>query len=73
MKDYCTAEEIAKKWGITVRRVQVMCAEGRIEGAVKFGHAWAVPSDADKPEDGRITSGEYINWRSEKVSQREGK
>lgn len=60
---YTTVKEIAEKWGITVRTVQIMCAEGKIEGVVKFGKAWAIPVDAVKPTDNRVTSGEYKNWR----------
>ena len=31
-----------------------------IEGVVKFGHSWAIPRDAKKPQDKRIKSGKYI-------------
>lgn len=72
MNDFCTAEETAIKWGITARRVQIMCAEGRIEGAKKFGHAWAIPADAEKPNDARITTGAYVNWRTEKKNTNGG-
>ncbi len=51
--DYMTAKEAAKKWEITPRRVQVLCAQGKIPGAVRFGVAWAIPKDAVKPKDGR--------------------
>lgn len=37
MNEFLTIKEIAEKWNITPRRVQRMCAEGRIEGAKKFG------------------------------------
>ena len=40
-----------------------MCTEGRIEGAAKLGREWAIPVNAQKPTDKRITSGEYKNWR----------
>lgn len=40
-----------------------MCADGLIPGAVKFGRSWAIPEDAEKPVDGRVTTGEYKNWR----------
>ncbi|WP_307740849.1 DNA-binding protein [Agathobacter sp.] len=60
---YLEVSEIAKKWNITTRRVQIMCAEGHIPGAVKFGRSWAIPEDAEKPVDGRVTTGEYKNWR----------
>ena len=48
-----TAKEAAEKWGITPRQVQLLCSNGRIPGAVRFGHAWAIPADAEKPKDGR--------------------
>lgn len=48
-----TAKETAEKWGITPRQVQLLCAKGRVPGAVRFGHAWLIPADAEKPQDGR--------------------
>lgn len=52
--------EIAEKWGIKERRINTLCLEGRIEGAVKFGNTWAIPENAEKPKDERIKSGKYI-------------
>lgn len=52
--EFITAKEAAKKWGITPRRVQILCSEGRIEGAWRLGNVWAIPLNAPKPEDGRI-------------------
>lgn len=66
MKDYLTIKEVAELWEITPRRVQKMCADGKIIGAVKFGRDWAIPADVKKPIDGRITTGEYRNWRQAK-------
>lgn len=51
--DYISIAEAAKKWGITRRRVQVLCAQGRIPGLTKFGKAWAIPKNAEKPVDRR--------------------
>ncbi|NCC06449.1 MAG: DNA-binding protein [Clostridia bacterium] len=48
-----TAKEAAEKWNITPRQVQLLCAKGRIPGAVRFGNAWVIPADAEKPKDGR--------------------
>lgn len=48
-----TAKEAAEKWGITPRQAQLLCSQGRISGAVRFGHAWLIPADAEKPPDGR--------------------
>lgn len=51
--DYISIAGAAKKWGITCRRVQVLCAQGRIPGLTKFGKSWAIPKDAEKPIDAR--------------------
>lgn len=48
-----TTKKAAEKWGITPRQVQLLCAQGRIPGAVHFGNAWVIPIDAQKPKDGR--------------------
>ena len=48
-----TASQAAKKWSISQRRVQILCAEGRIPGVFKLGEAWAIPADIQKPEDKR--------------------
>ncbi|MDP4145384.1 MAG: DNA-binding protein [Bacillota bacterium] len=64
IEGYTTIKEIAEQWGITPRRVQVLCNKGKVSGAVKFGRDWAVPKNAQKPEDGRVTTGEYKNWRN---------
>lgn len=52
--DYLTAKQAAKKWNKSPRRVQVLCEQGRIKGAVRLGWAWAIPKDAEKPADLRI-------------------
>ena len=69
MQDFITIKEAAEKWDITARRIQVLCSEGRIEGAVKFGRDWAIPANANKPVDKRITSGKYKNWRKPKTTE----
>lgn len=51
--DYISIAEAAAKWGITPRRVQVLCNQGRIPGVSKWRRAWAIPKDAEKPADGR--------------------
>ena len=52
--DYLTAKQAAEKWNISPRRVQVLCEQGRIKGAVRLGWAWAIPKDAEKPKDARL-------------------
>lgn len=54
--DYLTAKQAAEKWYISQRRVQVLCEQGRIKGAVRLGWAWAIPKDAEKPIDLRVDS-----------------
>ena len=44
-----TVKEAAKKWGVTPRRVQGLCSDGSIKGAVRFGRAWMIPSTAVLP------------------------
>lgn len=51
--EYMTASQASKKWKISQRRVQVLCADGRIPGVFKLGEAWAIPSDVEKPNDNR--------------------
>lgn len=66
MEGYMTIKQAAEKWNITTRRIQFLCSSGRIDGATKFGRDWAIPADAAKPEDKRVTTGEYRNWRKKK-------
>jgi hypothetical protein len=55
-----TIQQASAKWDISERRIQVLCASGRIRGAHKFGRQWAIPADAPKPDDARVKSGRYI-------------
>ena len=58
--DYMTIKEAALKWGLSERRIQEICELDKVPGVVKFGRAWAIPIDAQKPTDLRIKSGKYI-------------
>jgi hypothetical protein len=49
MEGFVKAEEMAKKWDISIRQVQVLCKRGKIEGVSKFGASWAIPASAQKP------------------------
>lgn len=60
---YITVNEVAEKWDVNARTVQVMCRDGRIEGAVKFGRDWAIPIDTVRPKDKRVSTGRYVGWR----------
>lgn len=51
--EYISAREAAGKWGISQRRVAVLCGEGRIAQAAMVGNMWLIPAGADKPTDAR--------------------
>ena len=52
--EFLTTKQAAAIWGISQRRVAILCEQGRIEGAVKAGKTWLLPPDAHKPVDGRL-------------------
>ena len=52
--EYMSCPEAAKKWGISERRVQILCKENRIPGVSKIGYMWLIPKDVEKPVDRRI-------------------
>lgn len=60
MNGYLKIREAAEKWGISERRINELCLEGRLEGAVKFGNTWAIPDDLEKPDDARIKWEKYV-------------
>lgn len=47
--NYFTINETAEKWNITPRRVQQLCKNGEIDGAVRDGRYWRIPEDAVLP------------------------
>ena len=57
---YITVKQAAEKWGISDRRVRVLCSEGKITGAYQEGRAWKIPHDAAKPTDGRYKTKESL-------------
>lgn len=57
---YLSVAQTAERWGISARRIQILCNEKRIPGAVRIGRSWAIPNDEPKPVDARIKSGRYI-------------
>ena len=52
--EYISTVEAAKKWGVSPRRVAVLCVENRITGVAKIGKTWLIPKEAEKPKDRRI-------------------
>ncbi len=53
--EFMSAKEAADRWGISQRRVAVLCTEKRIDAAQMVGNMWIIPVDAEKPVDARKT------------------
>ena len=62
--EYLSIRQTSEKWGISRRRIQVLCVEGRIPNAVRIDYSWAIPKDAEKPKDARVKSGKYLKIMS---------
>ena len=62
-----TCKEKAVEWSLSIRSVNSLCKQGKIKGAMKVKGIWKIPDDAEKPIDGRITSGEYTTSMEPKV------
>lgn len=69
--DYIKVAEAAAKWGITPRRVRVLCAEGKIPGMVRRGKLYMIPANAEKPADGRTTRATLLTNIESKKAQLE--
>lgn len=68
IKGYISIREASYRWGVSERRVNQYCAEGRIPSASRFGRSWAIPENAEKPSDPRFqerhrNSGRASAWR----------
>lgn len=61
MRDYMKIEEAAQAWGISPRRVQALCAAGKVSGALRFSRDWMIPKNAEKPADGRTKAARQQN------------
>jgi hypothetical protein len=51
--EWMTVKEAGALWGITPRRVTILCADGKVVGAQRLGNMWVIPQGAEKPLDGR--------------------
>ena len=60
-----SSKEISALWGISSRRIALLCSQGRIPGAQRVGASWGIPEDAEKPTDARVKSGKYIELKLE--------
>ena len=57
---YMTVKQAAEKWGISDRRVRILCAEGKVSGVIRKGRRWMIPVDTRKPVDGRFKAEESL-------------
>lgn len=62
---FMTIKQASEKWGISDRRIRVLCSEGKIPGAYQDRRSWKILGDAEKPADGRYKSRESILSRIE--------
>ena len=63
--EFMSAREAANKWGISQRRVAVLCSENRIDNATMVGSMRIIPTTAEKPIDAR--SVRYSKCDSKKI------
>ena len=59
--DYMKVSDAAEKWGLSSRRVRILCSENRIGGVVRKGNLYMIPVDAKKPEDGRMAKSSKVS------------
>ena len=57
---FMSVKQASEKWGVSDRRIRVLCSEGRIPGAYQEGRAWKIPINAVKPVDRRYKSTESL-------------
>ena len=70
--EYLKISQMAEKWGVSPRRIRVLCAEGKIPGVIRKGNLYMVPSDAQKPVDGRFSNADpfgEIEAKKQKLSE----
>ena len=52
-ENYISIAQAAQNWNLSNRRVQALCASGKIKGAIQIGRDWMIPQDSPRPADGR--------------------
>lgn len=58
--EYMKVSQAAEKWGISARRVRLLCSENRIDGVIKKGKLYMIPIDTLKPVDERTRKGMHM-------------
>jgi len=55
--NYFKVSQAAEKWGLSPRRVRLLCAQNRIDGVIQKGKLYMIPENAPKPIDARTLKG----------------
>lgn len=66
---YMTTKQAAEKWDISDRRVRTLCREGKILGVIQEGKSYQIPTNAQKPVDGRMKNEayKYLKWDNDVI------
>ena len=67
--EYIKVSKAAEKWGISARRVRILCAEGKIDGVIRKGNLYMIPENAQKPRDGRLSKYNILDEIEEKKAK----
>jgi hypothetical protein len=67
--DWMTTREAADLWGVTIRRVQDLCDNGALDGAMRIGQIWVIPKSTPKPLDGRTKLARELTRRQRQTKQ----
>jgi len=73
--EYITTKQMAERWGISDRRVRLLCEQGKVLGAEKQGKSYQIPADAPKPIDGRIKQdafSRFLKWNNDVIGVIDG-
>ena len=62
-----TTADAAALWGITTRRVQVLCDNGKVNGAFRMGKTWIIPRETPKPIDGRTKAAKQMKMTEQTI------
>lgn len=68
---YISITEYAEKYGLDRSNVHKLVKAGRVP-AIQIGRQWCIEEDAPAPEDRRVKSGAYRNWRKKATEQHPG-
>jgi hypothetical protein len=65
--DWITTKEASELWGISTRRIQILCDNSRVDGATRLGNMWVIPKGTPKPPDGRVKNGRQPTSQKQEI------